>query len=298
MKDLYEYLNSYDTIPVSPIWGGRKAFEFLCLGHLEMSEAMGFELEQATSVLSVVKPGQVPDMDTLEKIIERGYFNYDIFDGELEALEYINEEFPDIMCGGGSFGPLTVVSGILGAENMLRLVLKKPAFVEMFASYVTEYVKELARRESEIGQDYFWIAEPVASLLSPARFERFSGKYLKQIYEAAGVPGFLHVCGRTDAHTSYMVKTGAKCLSIDYCTDIGQCIREVPDDVVVMGNINPSILRFGSADEVREEVRSVIRACGGFDNFVLSTGCVIMDGTTDSNMEIMFEEAELAGRRC
>lgn len=289
MKHIIDYIKQFDHRLVSPIWGGEKAFHFLCFGHLDMSRALGFDLQQVTPSLTIVREGQLVSKEQLDRLIEEHRFEYSCFDGEIEALRGMKQENPDRLCGGGCFGPLTVVSGILGAERMLKMIVKDPEFVERFVAYVTEYMVELAEREAEEGQDFFWIAEPLASLLAPKRFWRFSGQYLQKIFQASDMPGFLHVCGKTIRHTPYMVQTGAEVLSIDYCTDIGECIRMVDEHVVIMGNVNPSTLRFGTNQEVEEEVKAILTACEGFPNFVLSTGCSIMGETPDENMQIMFE---------
>lgn len=288
-QHIIDYIKQFDHTLVSPIWGGEKAFDFLCYGHLDMSAALGFELEQATPVLTIVKENQLTTEEQLNKLIEAHEFDYSGFENEIHYLRQMKAEHSDRLCGGGCFGPLTVVSGILGAERLLKMIVKKPEFVERFVDYVTDYMVELAKRETEADQDFFWIAEPLASLLAPKRFWKFSGQYLKKIYDVAGVPGFLHVCGKTTQHTPYMVQTGAEVLSIDYCTDIGECIRMVDENVVIMGNVNPSNLRLGTKEEVEEEVRTILAACEGFPNFVLSTGCSIMGGTPDENMQVLFD---------
>lgn len=291
-QHIIDYIRQFDKRLVSPIWGGEKAFPFLCLGHLEISKALGFELERATPVLTVVREGQMQTEEELEALIREKIFDYSCFESEVHSLHRMKEENPGCLCGGGCFGPLTVVSGILGAEKMLRMLLKKPDYVERFVAYVTQYMVELAELETREGDDFFWIAEPLASLLAPRNFWRFSGQYLKKIFDAAKVPGFLHVCGETIKHTKYMEQTGAEVLSIDYCTDIGACIRMVDESVVIMGNVSPNVLRLGTRMEVEREVKSILQACEGFPNFVLSTGCSIMEGTPDENMQVLFELCE------
>lgn len=291
-QPIIDYIKQFDHPLVSPIWGGEKAFDFMCYGHLDISKDLGFELQQVTPVLTIVKEKQLTKEEQLDELIQKHAFDYTGFENEVNCLKDLKKEYPDRMWGGGCFGPLTVVSGILGAERMLRMIVKKPEFVERFVAYVTEYMVELAEQEAKVGQDFFWIAEPLASLLSPEGFWRFSGQYLKKIYEAGNAPGFLHVCGKTTQHTPYMVKTGAEVLSIDYCTDIGECIRMVDENVVIMGNVNPSTLRFGTKEDVEKEVREIMEACKGHPNFVMSTGCSIMGGTPDENMQVMFELCE------
>lgn len=288
MKKVIDYVKSKDERLVSMIWPGVKEFNFLCLHHIDFSAALGFEIYRATPKLSLVRPGCVPDEKALDEIIEKAFFDYSYFDAEVKALKAMRAGF-ETPCGGGCFGPLTVASGILGIEHMLRDTVKKPCFVKKFVQYITDYMVELARREAEAGGEFFWVAEPLASVLSPAMSWEFSGQYLKQIFDAAQVPGFLHVCGQTINHTDYLLKTGAQLLSIDYMTDIGKCIRMVPEDVVILGNISPNTLRMGSVKEVREECNKIMDACRGFDNFVMGTGCSMIEDTPRENMEEVFK---------
>ena len=65
----------------------------------------------------------------------------------------------------------------------------------------------------------------------------------------------------------------------------------VKEDTVIMGNVNPSTLRFGSREDIREEVRMILERCAGFPNLILSTGCSTMEGTPDENVQILFEAA-------
>lgn len=290
MKDkVIDYIKNMKRIPISPIWGGEKDFPFLCLGHLEIANAMGFELEQVTPVLKIVKEGQMTSFAHLRELQKNKEFNNSWFEKEIATLQNIKKQNPEKICGGGCFGPLTVVSDILGAENLLREIVKQKEFVKNFVEYTTDYLVELAKKEVKAGADFFWIAEPMASLLSPERFWEFSGLYLKRIYEAAEVPGFLHVCGKTLKHTKYMENTTAQVLSIDSCTDIAVCIRMVKDSTVIMGNVSPSTLRFGTKEEVEKEVNHILTQCRGFTNFILSTGCSVMEETPEENVRVMFE---------
>lgn len=289
MKKIMDYMQASEKKMVAPIGSWYSDLQFLTMGHLVISKALGFELEQATPILTVVKEGQLKTEEELDKLIEAHSFDFSPMKDELEYFHQLRKWHPDKLVGGGCFGPLTVVSGILGAENMLRWIVKKPAMVEKFVAYVTEYLIEVAKRELEEQMDFFWIAEPVASLLAPKKFWQFSGKYLKLIFEAGEVPGILHVCGQTLKHTPYMVDTGAEVLSIDYCTDLGECIRMVPKDVVIMGNVSPALLQLGTKEEVEQEVQKILDASRGFDNFILSTGCVLMEDTPDTNVQVLYD---------
>lgn len=288
MQHIIDYLNKYEERLVSPLWKGKKAFNFLCLGHLKISEALGFETYQATPVLRLVKENKIVTEDDLKNWINKHKFDYSIFDEEIKELINMKKNVNGLY-GGGCFGPLTIVSGIVGAERMLKLLIKKPQLIKKFVECVTSYLVELAEMEEKEGAQFFWIAEPLASLLSPEKFWEFSGIYLEKIYASVKIPGFLHVCGGTLYHTEYMEKTGAEVLSIDYGTDIEKCLRMVDENTVIMGNINPALLKENTVDEVVAEVKRVNEQCKNYKNFIMSSGCSIMDETPEENMNALFE---------
>ena len=59
-----------------------------------------------------------------------------------------------------------------------------------------------------------------------------------------------------------------------------------------MGNIDPAgQLRNGTPQSVREAVRALREECGGYANFVLSSGCDIPPATPWENIDAFFEEA-------
>ena len=303
-KQLLDHLKEYKAetglIPVSPIWGGEKLFPFLCLDHRTLAQMLGFEVVQATPVLAVVKYGQLGTDERISGFILSGHGPYDpgsnfreqIIEGETQYLSMMHAEQPDKWIGGGCFGPLTVLSGALGIENLLRKIVKEPDTVLAMLRIVTDLMKELAAAEAEAGIDFFWIAEPLASVIAPKNYYDFSGIWIKEIIDVSGAPGFLHVCGNTDRHTAELLKSGASVLSIDSVTDIGRCIEDVPSDVAVMGNVSPVLLRSGNVEEVRSDVKSIMEAVAGHDNFILSTGCSIIEGTPAENMNVLFENLQ------
>lgn len=292
--DIVKYVEESEKLLVSPIWGGNKEFEFMCLGYLDIAKAMGFELEKVSEQLTIVRPGQLETQEQMDILIEKRQFDYSLYEGQADWLKMMNKEWDWVpLKGGGCFGPLTIASTILGTEKILRLSVKNPRFVETLLDYITGFLIELAQMEEAVGQDFFWIAEPVASLYSPSKIWQFSGQYLKRIFDSIVAPGFLHVCGNTTKHTNALIQTGAKLLSIDYCTDLKECIEIASrEKVIIMGNVSPILLREGTVEEVTEEVQRILDICHGYRNFVLSTGCSIINGTPVENMQVLFDMAK------
>lgn len=290
-NEMINILYEYEGWLTSPIVTDNMAFPFLTMGHVDFCEAMGFPSYQSTRVLRQVVPDALRDEEQLDEIIARHAFDYSYFDRELSCLKNLLAG-PGVRRGGGVFGPLTIASDILGAERTLKLTVKNPEFVLKLVGYVTEFIIELAQLEEANGAEFFWIAEPFPSVLSPKLFTKFSGQFLKRIYDSIDVPGWLHVCGPTLKHTRYIEETGAQVISIDSVTDIGKCIRMVKGNTIIMGNINPATLLLEEDDRVNAEIQEVLEACKPYKNFIMSTGCAFMQGTDPERLQRLFAHTE------
>lgn len=287
-NEMLNVLYKYDGWRTSPIVTDNMDFPFLTMGHVDFCEALGFESYQATSILRQVVPDALRDEEQLDEIIKKRYFDYSYFDRELESLKSLLAG-QGIMKGGGVFGPLTIASDILGAERTLKLSLKNPDFVLKLVDYITGFIIELAQMEVANGAEYFWLAEPFPSVLSYKQFWKFSGQFLKRIYDSIDVPGWLHVCGPTLKHTKYIEDTGAQVISIDYVTSISDCIRMVDENTVIMGNVNPATLLFESDDVINDEIEGILDTCKHYKNFIMSTGCAFMAGTDPEHLQRLFK---------
>ena len=70
-------------------------------------------------------------------------------------------------------------------------------------------------------------------------------------------------------------------------------ISRVSEKTVVMGNIDPAgTLRMGSPESVRGETLALLEKCGGYPNFVLSSGCDIPPLTPWKNIDAFFEACD------
>ncbi|ACA56306.1 methylcobamide--CoM methyltransferase [Clostridium botulinum] len=287
-KRIIDYLYKFEKRLICPIGEYEKDFDFLCLGDVAFARALGFETFNVRNTLEKVVEGQILTEDDLVQVKEKKYFDYSYFDRELKQLKDAKKN-NDKLFGGGCFGPLTIASDIIGIAECTKMCIKNPKLLKGIVKYINNYIIELAKKEESEGADFFWIAEPVASLFSPNAFEMFSGNFINEIYSNISIPGFLHVCGKTLKHTDKLVKTGAQVLSIDYVVDIRKTIRVVPEDIVIMGNVNPIMLLSGTKEEIAKEVNELNKDLRNYKNFILSSGCLIPQGTPSENVELMIK---------
>ena len=79
--------------------------------------------------------------------------------------------------------------------------------------------------------------------------------------------------------------------------DLAAVARSVPEDIVVIGNVNPATtMRFGTPADVRREVNILLREMEKQPNFILGTGCDLPQETPVANLR-EFMEAGRAWKR-
>ncbi len=287
MKKLIDEIYKFDRRPTYAIFGIENDFGFGCMDKVAIALDLGFTAEQSGVVTNVV-PHHFGSIEEVEQ------FPWNIsLDGKCAQAELKNMKnwlkHKTIHQGGGCFGPLTVAACIVGVEECTRMVRKKPEVLHAIMRRVTDFMILLAKEEERMGADSFWIAEPVASLLSPKNCLEFCSSYIKEIYSSVEIPGVLHVCGNTDHLTLELLETGAQALSIDWCTNLPECLALVPNDVVIMGNVSPMLLWRGTQDEIRKQTELLLEQTRNYKNFVLATGCQVPGMAPKENVQLMID---------
>lgn len=283
MTDFMEYISGFNRRLIAPIFDCEKDIDFACMNNVTIAKALGFKSQKIGNVEKIIPFGFKSISDTenynWDALLDAGYM-----EAELADFETFRSRCKTPL-GGGSYGPLTIVSDIMGVDNLIRLSRKNPEVVYALLERVTDYLIELAKREEALGADFYWIAEPLASLFSPKMFEALCGRYIKRIFDSIGIASSLHVCGNTTAHTKELLATGTKLLSIDWMTDLETCLTLAPADVVIMGNIDPVLIWQGTKEELLAAAEVVLETAKDYKNFIMSSGCLIPRDTPLENVE-------------
>lgn len=136
-------------------------------------------------------------------------------------------------------------------------------------------------------------AEPLAGLLSPELAEEFSAPYVKRIVEALQEDSFAivyHNCGNcTIQMIDSILDTGAAACHFGNAIDMTRMLPLIPEDILVMGNIDPAgQFRNDTPESIREATLELMRACGGYRNFLISSGCDIPPMSKWENIDAFF----------
>lgn len=133
----------------------------------------------------------------------------------------------------------------------------------------------------------------MTGLLSPALAEEFSEPYVRRIVEAVQDDSFLvvyHNCGNAVLRMmDSILATGAAAYHFGNAIDMSDALALVPSDTVTMGNIDPAgEFRNGTPESIRKATLDLLAKCGGYPNFVISSGCDIPPLSKWENIDAFF----------
>jgi len=212
--------------------------------------------------------------------------------GYVETMKMMSIGLPEeILRGAYVTGPYTLAALLMGAdEAALATVLRTDELTEL-CQFTTTKIQDYVRLLIVSGAQIICILEPSAVMLGPDQFEQFSGKYVKHICEScndANVATVYHICGNSMHLIEKLADAGVDALSLDspeIGVDLPQAARRVPQNVAIIGNINPtgSLLK-GKPNDVAKEVNSLLDIMSEFPNFILSSGCDLPQETPNENI--------------
>ncbi len=217
----------------------------------------------------------------------------------IKTVELMKMGLPDeVLVGAYIIGPVTLAGLLAGAEQVVMDSVLEPDKLESFCRFSTSIIQEYAGALINAGADLICVLEPTAVILGPTQFERFSASYVRHIiesYKYAGVDTIYHTCGNTMHLIESMAGSGVAALSLDSPetgVDMPKAAQIAGDDVVIMGNLNPTaVMKDGSVDDVRRTTTGLLEAMRDYPNFLLSTGCDLPPGVPLDNMQAFMETA-------
>ncbi len=214
----------------------------------------------------------------------------------VEGIRKACELITDRPVFAGIIGPYSLAGRLLDMTEIMILCYEEPEMVETVLEKVTEFLCEYAKAFKAAGANGLMMAEPAAGLLSPNLIREFSTPYVNKIREAVEDDSFLviyHNCGNVEPLMQQMLEVDAQAYSFGNAIDIEKALEVIPQDRLVIGNIDPAgILRNASPEVVREETQKLLERCSKYPNFVLSSGCDIPPMTSFENLDAFFEAAK------
>ena len=198
----------------------------------------------------------------------------------------------------GSIGPFSLAGRLMDMTEIMMLCYEEPDWVHGVLEKVTRFLIAYNTALRDTGADGIVMAEPAAGMLSPALMGEFSTPYVKRILDAVETDECVfiyHNCGNsTLSLTREILDTGARAFHFGNAIDLGEMLKLMPSDKVVMGNVDPARqFRNGTPESVREATLAVLEKCAGYPNFILSSGCDIPPVSPIENIDAFFDAANV-----
>lgn len=221
----------------------------------------------------------------------------------LEATSRLKETIGDhvFIMGRADQGPFSIACLLRGTTQfMMDLMTEDPALIRDVLDYCRRISAIFAKAQKDAGAHATSIGDAFAgpNLISPDMYRLFAlepEKELAKEVQEYGIPFSIHICGNTNGIIRDMGTTGARILEVDWMLDMKEARQTVPEDVVLMGNVDPSFpLVLGTPEQVDEAVKKLIEATGG-RRHIISSGCAMGRNTPSENFKAFINAARCYG---
>ncbi len=215
----------------------------------------------------------------------------------IEAIKQAVELIQDRPVLAGVIGPFSLAGRLMDVSEAMIYCYEEPEMVHTVMGKVTAFVINYCEAYKAVGANGVMIAEPLAGLMSPALAREFAHPYVKQVIEAVQDDHFAviyHNCGDNVAlMTGDIYALGAAGYHFGDAIHLADMMPDAPKDVLVMGNVSPSVqFKNGTPESIAEETRRVMEECSDYSNFVISSGCDIPPLSPWENIDAFFAAAE------
>lgn len=211
----------------------------------------------------------------------------------VEAIRQAVREITDRPVLAGIIGPYSLAGRLMDVSEAMVYCYEEPDMVHTVMEKCTAFLMEYCQAFRQAGADGVVMAEPLAGLLSPALAKEFAHPYAKKLVEAVQQDDFCVIYHNCGDNVSLMVSDiyglGALGYHFGDAISMMDMLPQAPKDVLVMGNVSPAVqFRCGTPETMSKAVRKLLDVCGGYPNFVLSSGCDIPPQSPWENIDAFF----------
>ena len=260
------------------------------------AECFGSQVVFAESEVPTIKGSIITEMEEVEalQIPKIGTGRTEIY---IDAVRKASKLILDRPIFAGMIGPYSLAGRLLDVTEIIYFCYDEPEMVTLLLDKVTEFLISYGKAYKEVGAHGIMIAEPLAGMLSPNMEAEFSAPFVKRIVEALQDENFLviyHNCGdNTIQMIDSILTIGADAYHFGNSIDMEEMLQHVPNDIVVMGNVDPAgEFCNGTKESIRKETKELLEKCNKYSNFIISSGCDIPPMSPWENMDAFFDEVK------
>lgn len=214
----------------------------------------------------------------------------------IEGVRKAKEAITDRPVFCGVIGPYSLAGRLIDMTELMMACYDSPEEVTLLLEKATQFLIAYIKAYKEAGADGVIMAEPAAGLLSPSLAEEFSTPFVKRIFEAVNDDAFVlcyHNCGDAVVNMlDSLAEIPADIFHFGNAIELKQTFAAIPEEAVIMGNVDPVLFRNGTPEDIRQAVEQVYTDCSAFPNFMLSTGCDVPAAAKWENLDAYFEKVK------
>ncbi|MGB9677380.1 MAG: uroporphyrinogen decarboxylase family protein [Candidatus Ratteibacteria bacterium] len=288
----------------------------ICYQNCDEAMYFGCPLVYPENDMPFILPILKDDKRKLYKMKLPDVFENPVYKIALEHYYYLEEkrknyDFEDIpvgktsIFGSGTDGPLTVACNLRGANEIMTDFYEDPQYIHDLLSFITdETIRRIKKVKEFLGISYpdkcWGFADDSIELISTDMYKEFVMPYhLKLLKEfSKGGPNSIHICGRVQHHLKILKEElNIKTFDLGFPVNLGKAREELGEDVILIGNISPMLLKNGPPEKIREAVKNLCKSgVMKGKKFILHDGNNCAPETPVLHFEVMYEAGKEFGK--
>ena len=215
---------------------------------------------------------------------------------DADRIRALRDLFPDhVFFYGSHAGPFTEGYMAMGFERFFLRLRDDPAFIHRLLEARTEYCIALFQKAIEMGAELLVLGDDAAHreapMISPRSWREFILPYHRRIVAALSVPVIWHSDGNVESLLPMAIEAGfAGIHGLEPAAgiDLARVKREFGRDLVLIGNIDVSVLFGTDLDAIRREVDRCLEQGTAGGGYMLATCNSIFSGMNPAAVSEMF----------
>jgi len=194
-----------------------------------------------------------------------------------------------------------------GLDQLLFDMVEDEDYANALFDKVMEFPLQAGLKYIDLGVDMVWVGDDVAMqtgmMISPALFRKYlKPRFAKLIAEYKrrnrNVKVMYHSCGNAQQVLSDLIEIGVDVLHSlqPKAIDVDSVKRQFGDKLALWGGMDiQQLMPFGTANEIKNEVKRLINVCGKKGGYVLAPAHHIQADTPIENIEAFYAAASEYG---
>ncbi len=262
-------------------------------------EASGFglEIEYPENALPLDVGGHLPDLEAVRRLTPIKPLEHARCVNRIaEVAEFKRRVGDRYFIVGWVEGPVAEYADLRGATAAAMDFLDDPETVSQAMDAIVTTALEFITLQVEAGAHCIGIGDAFCSQIGPGLYRQLAFEREKQMVDhihSLGAIAKLHICGNTKPILEGMIATGADIVDVDHLVpSMAPFAPLLGPGQRLCGKTDPvSIIQDGTPARIAADVADCWMQAN--ERLIVSAGCEITPGTSDRNMRVFREAAEL-----